>query len=114
MTFAEIYDRIIPFWGNVIEFHDGELIGDGLFRSANLGTLWDKIEAEVGNEDTFGALMVWTTYQEIHKYALQLFENKVYSLNPKDIDKKDLEESYFQNLKVEGWEHELSLYERKK
>jgi len=116
MTFKEIYDRIIPLWGNLINFSDGSAIdsstNDSYFRSNALSRLWDDIEETVGHEDTFGDLMVWTMYQVFHKYAKRLFLQEVFMLDPKTIDQREIEEQYFMNLQAEGWEAELAGYER--
>lgn len=118
MMFTEIYDRIIPLWGNLIDFSDGSAIdtpekkpiNDGYFRSNSFSQLWDNVEEIVGHDDTFGDLMVWTMYQVFAKHARRLFLQGVFVLEPKTIDKKEIEEQYFMNLHVEGWEAELAVY----
>lgn len=75
MTFIEIYNRIIPLWGDKIDFLDGRIFdpegktptiipsADYTFQSDSLSRQWDGIENAVGHDDTFGDLMVWTMYQ---------------------------------------------------
>jgi|ERR1700758_1344408 len=126
MTFKEIYNRIIPYWGDKVDFSDALIsktdntidtpgttpTGDNYFHSTLLSRQWDAIEETVGHDDTYGNLMVWTLYQVFHKHASQLFGQNIHSFNPKDIDKKEIEEQYFKNLAEDTWEDELSKYQR--
>ncbi|MGZ5188768.1 MAG: hypothetical protein ACXWEY_03855 [Bacteroidia bacterium] len=65
MTFKEIYNRIIPYWGNTIVFYDGKITqsenSEG-FNSYTLSSLWDEIEKEIGDNNVYEMLMVWTMY----------------------------------------------------
>ena len=120
MTFAEIYDRIIPLWGDLIDFSDGSVIdapktmptNDDYFRSNSFSRLWEDIEEIVGHEDTFGDLMVWTMYQVFHKNAKRLFLQRIFVLDPKAISKQEIEEQYFINLNTKSWEAELAVYKK--
>ncbi len=126
MTFTEIYDRIIPFWGDLIDFSDGSnakpenaidtpgtVPTDNVyFYSQSFSRLWDNIEETVGHEDTFGDLMVWTMYQVFHRHAKRLFLQGVFVLDTKTIDEKEIEKQYFINLNTESWEAELAVYKR--
>jgi len=73
MTFTEIYHSVIPFWGLEIEFSDGEFIdlGDDElgFSSDRFAAQWNRVEKEVGYENSYRELMVWTMYQVFHQYA---------------------------------------------
>ena len=124
MTFIEIYSRIIPFWGDKIDFSDGRIfdpeskksgtvpLEDFPFQSDSLSRLWDGIENAIRNDDTFGDLMVWTMYQVFHRNARKLFLKNIFSLNPTVISKTEIEEQYYGNLQNESWEEELNDYER--
>lgn len=126
MTFKEIYNRIIPLWGEKIDFSDGMIIASKNslktlggapanttnFYSQTLSKQWSAVEEAVGQEDTFGKLMVWTLYEVFHRHANILFEQGIFSLNPISIDKKEIEAQYFKNLNDESWEEELSQYQR--
>lgn len=124
MTFIEIYNRIIPLWGDKIDFSDGRLFepehktpgtkpsGDDSFQSNSFSRQWDEIEEIVGNDDNYGGLMVWTMYQVFHGHARKLFHENIFTLNPKDISKIEIEQQYYINLHAEGWEDELTKYER--
>lgn len=126
MTFKEIYDRIIPLWGDLIDISDARDVkpenavdtpgttpcNGNYFHSKSLSRLWDKIEETVGHEDAFGDQMVWTMYQVFHRHASRLFSNGVFVFDPRTIDKKEIEEQYFANLNTESWEEELAKYER--
>lgn len=126
MTFKEIYNRIIPLWREKIDFSDGMIIASKNslktlggtpasttnFYSQALSSQWGAVEEAVGQEDTFGKLMVWTMYQVFHKHANALFEQGIFSLNPTSIDKNEIEAQYFKNLNDESWEEELARYER--
>ena len=119
MTFQDIYNRIIPHWGDKIEFDDGKIISNIYsatpgFLSEKLSNKWNKIEETVGNEDKFGELMVWTIFQIIHKHAKINFLNGNYSIKTEDLNQEEIEEQYFENLKGEGWEEELKNYKREK
>jgi len=116
MTFKEIYDRIIPLWGDLINISDAQEVkpkntiytpgttpsNGRFFRFKSLSLLWDKIEESVGHKDTFGDQMVWTMYQVFHRHASRLFSNGIFVFDPRAIDKKEIEEQYFNNLNTES------------
>jgi hypothetical protein len=127
MTFKEIYYRIIPLWEENIDFSDGMYVESknslkGLGKntttpatnlySGKLSKQWNAVEDTVGQEDTFGKLMVWTMYQVFQRHATRHFEQNIFRLKPAEVDKKEIEEQYFKNLSEETWEKELSQYER--
>ena len=124
MTFIEIYNRIISYWGNKIDFSDGSVfepenktpgttLTDGKsFQSNIFGRQWNKIEEIVGTDDTYGDLMVWTMYQVFLRHAIQLFQQNIFILKPLDISKNEIEAQYFSNLNEESWEEELLKYKR--
>ncbi len=126
MTFKEIYDRIMPLWGDKIDFSDGYIIqperkykslkkvtdSEAYFYSQKLSNLWNSIEEAIEEEDTYGKLMVWTIYQVFHKYARVKFEQNLFFFSPEEVDKKVIEEQYFKNLNEDGWENELLHYQR--
>jgi hypothetical protein len=116
MTFTEIYHSVIPFWGVEINFSDGEYLdlGDDEqgFSSDQLAALWNKVEKEVGYENSYQELMVWTMYQIFHKYAKSLFEEGTHYLYPQEIDLWEIEEQFFLNLSEPLWKKELAEYER--
>lgn len=124
MTFIEIYNRIIPYWGEKIDFSDGRIFdpehktpgttpsGEDSFYSKSFSKQWDEIEEIVGHEDAFGDLMVWTTYQVFHRHARQLFSKGIFILNPTDISKTEIEQQYYRNIQGDSWEEELAEYER--
>jgi len=124
MQFIEIYNRIIAHWGDKIDFSDGAIsepehitpgttpTQDKSFFSLSFAAQWDRIEEAVGHEDSYSDLMVWTMYQVFHTHARQLFLQKEYKLNPKEISMSEIEEQYYCNLQEEGWEKEFATYER--
>ncbi|MCE9540464.1 MAG: hypothetical protein K8R85_14785 [Bacteroidetes bacterium] len=124
MTFIEIYNRIITHWGDKIDFSDGVIFepkhktpgntptGDKSFQSGSFFRQWGEIEETVGHDDTYGDLMVWTMYQVFHRHARQLFRKDIFTLNPKDIGKAEIEKQYYDNLHEESWEEELITYVR--
>jgi len=116
MTFTEIYHSVIPFWGLEIEFSDGEFIdlGDDEqgFSSDRFAALWKRVEKEVGYENSYRELMVWTMYQVFHQHAKNLFEKDIHYLYPQEVDVWEIEEQYFLNLSEPIWKSELASYER--
>lgn len=115
MTFNEIYSRIIEHWGETIDFSDGGFVDTKPitnrkpgFCSKLFNQQWQKIEKEVGHEDIYSDLMVWTLYLVFHRHAEELFRRNIFSLNPRYISKQEIEELYFANLS----EKELAGYER--
>jgi hypothetical protein len=111
MIFTKIYYRVIPLWGDKIDFSDGKIQSNG-FYSKTLSDQWDKVEISAKTIDSFADLMAWTMFQIFHKHAIQLFQENIHVLNPKEISKEEIEEQYFNNLNQAGWEKELSTYER--
>ena len=116
MNFTEIYHSVIPFWGMEIDLSDGEFIDFGDdeqgFSSDRFAALWNKVEKEVGYNNSYNELMVWTMYQIFHKHARSLFEEGIYYLYPQEIDLWEIEEQYFINLSEPLWKKELAEYER--
>jgi len=122
MKFVEIYNRIIPHWGNKIDFSDGvisqpeqkmlETSGEEYFYSNTFSIQWNTIDDIIGENNTYEDLMVWTMYQVFHRHAKQLFYENIFTLNPKEISETEIEEQYYNNLQAEGWEVELDTYER--
>jgi hypothetical protein len=116
MRFTEIYEHVLPYWGLEIDFSDGEIIDIGDdetgFFSARLSHLWNKVEEEVGYENSYYELMVWTMYQVFHQKARALFEEDKYFLLPAEISPWEIEEQYFNNLKAKIWERERRDYLR--
>jgi hypothetical protein len=114
MKFIEIYNKIIPFWGEQIRFEDGQTdhTDESYFFSNLFSLQWNKIEKEVGYNDPFEELMVWTMYQIFHGYCFQLFKEGEFYLSPFEVSKEEIEEMYFQNLNGKAWQNELALYER--
>ena len=127
MRFDEIYNRVIPYWGDKIEFDDGQdtppkgRIAPGnnwmnYFYSSKMSMLWDKVEDEVYidcNESSWYDLMVWTMWQEFHETARKSFKLGIFQFDPKNISKELIENRYFTNLNNEIYEKELKQYIRK-
>ncbi len=127
MTFAEIYDRIITLWPEEVPISDGyqtteseghvrtpsNVPADGeAYYFAALSKIWYQVEEEVGHEDTWGALMVWTMFQVFHGQSRELFKAGAVSLNTREVVPATIEEQYFLNLQTNGWEEERLAYER--
>jgi len=126
MTFKDIYDSVIPVWGEQIGFSDGMLLeakpskkafgatpaAAANFFSPALSKYWNEVEETIGKENTYADLMVWTMYQIFHRHARQLFEQGTFSLNPTSIAKSEIEAQYFHNLQEDAWAEELAHYER--
>ena len=127
MRFDEIYNRVIPYWGEKIEFDDGKDIPpkgklapgynwDKYFYSPRMSKLWDKVEDEVYkdfNETSWYDLMVWTMWQEFHQKARLSYKKGIFQFDPKNVRKEIIENRYFTNLQDELFEKELKLYIRK-
>jgi len=116
MTFSEIYHYVLPYWGIEIDFSDGEYIDfsddDPGFSSDRFAALWNRVEKEVGYDNSYYELMVWTMYQIFHLHAKSQFEKGIYFINPQEIDPWEIEEQYFLNLSEPIWKKELAEYER--
>ncbi|GHA80778.1 hypothetical protein [Pontibacter akesuensis] len=126
MTFNEIYSRILPFWGETIDFSDGMILEakpqkKGLsimpqaasnFYSPTFSNRWNEAEEAVAKEDVYGKVMVWTMYQLFHRQARQLFEKGTFTLAPATINKVELETLYFKNLQEDAGEEEIGHYQR--
>ena len=115
MHFSDIYNNVISFWSDKIEFDDGNLIGDDGFLSMKLKTQWDEVEKLVGSQNNSNNLMVWSMYKVFHGKALKLFKLSTYSFNPQEVDKLEIEKEYFQDLNdgAEFYFKELAEYIRK-
>jgi hypothetical protein len=116
MTFIDIYNRTIHFWGEEINFSDGSITESGSaksgFVSNQLSKKWYEVEKNVGTDDAYADLMGWTMFQVFHKHAIQLFNKNIFTLKPTDISIIEIEQKYFNNLNEEGWEELLFNYKR--
>ena len=119
MTFNELYSRNIELWGEVVDFSDGGFIDPKtrIFIGPDFGSKlffqqWNKIEEVVGHEDLYDNLMVWTFFCVFYERARVLFRQNIFSLNPKQISKQEIEEQFFDGLHEQGMEKELAGYER--
>ncbi len=118
MRFEEIYNRILPLWGNNINFADAESLDgnpeftEGNFYSKKMEKKWDEIQEVVGEADTYGDLMVWTMYIVYQRNAALLCNQKINYFKTVAINPQEIESEYFENLHQESWEEELGGYER--
>jgi hypothetical protein len=126
MTFKEIYDKIIPLWGDNVEFEDGVMLESKqsfkapwaksgpteYFFSKKINALWNSIEEQITENDEYDKQMVWTLYQLFVKHAEALAGREIYTFSPADIERSKVEEAYFRNLNEPGFEQELERYER--
>lgn len=112
MKFETIYNSIINLWPEEIDISSGKLMGDegGIFP--DLAEAHDRIKKEVGIQDPWKDLMVWTMFQEFHAQCRKLLKSKSYKLFPKIIDKNLLKRRYAKNLEVDEWREFLKDYER--
>lgn len=118
MKFKEIYDRILPLWGNNINFSDAETTDGSTtftvenFFSKKMEKKWDEIQENVGEDDTYGDLMVWTMFVVFQRNAAKLANQNINYFKSSSISSEEIEEEYYDNLQQESWEEELAGYER--
>lgn len=126
MTFQEIYQRIIPLWGQEVAFADGLVMeakrhyktlsgaagAKSHFYSKSLSDQWQAVADTIAPGDAYGELMVWTLYQVFQQQARTLFEQNQYAFSPAAIPPKEIEARYYKNLQDQGWEEQLAGYER--
>jgi hypothetical protein len=122
MRFSSIYESVIFLWGDEIDITDYNVENvttnelDSTRRrwqaksSKNLSERWNTVEKEIGLDNPYNDLMVWTMYQVFHSVSERLYIQNKFKLHPPEVDKKLIEEQYYKNLKVAGWEHELKEY----
>ncbi len=120
MEFQEIYDRVLPLWGDTIDFSDGYIIqpekkfknlkkeadNSDYFYSKKLSNQWNALEEQIAEEDAEGRLMLWTMFQVYQQHARKKFEQNVLAFLPQEIDKKEIEEQFLKNVREEEWEDE--------
>lgn len=126
MTFIELYQRILPLWGDAIHFEDAMFMApqrsfknqarqaatEPYFYSKKLSNQWNAVEEKIDDQDAYGKAMVWTLYQVFHRHAQRKFEQQQFVFSPSEIEKKEIEQQLFTNLNEQGWEEELAGYER--
>ena len=111
MKFSDIYNRVLAYWPESILISDGYPAGvqDGyLFPSLNKA--FDDAEEEVGHENGWDELMVWTMYQVFWAEAKGLILEGASYLKTRNVPLALLEHCYRQNLPCEGWEEERLIY----
>lgn len=118
MKFKEIYDRILPLWGNNINFSDAETTDGSTtfteenFFSKKMEKKWDEIQENVGEDDTYGDLMVWTMFVVFQRNAAKLANQNINYFKSSSISSEEIEAEYYDNLQQDSWEEELAGYER--
>jgi hypothetical protein len=122
MKFSEIYNFVIPYWGDVINISDlsinkqlqsstGDAKADSYSkRSANLSLKWNEVEEIIGIDNPYAELMIWTMYQLFHEASEMLFLQGQFQIFPKKVDKIQIQDRYFKNLQNNEWERELAGY----
>jgi hypothetical protein len=120
MKFSEIYNFVIPYWGDVINISDlsinkqlqsstGDAKADSYSkRSANLSLKWNEVEEIIGIDNPYAELMIWTMYQLFHEASEMLFLQGQFQIFPKKVDKIQIQDRYFKNLQNNEWERELA------
>jgi hypothetical protein len=113
MTFSEVYERLIAYWPERISIADASGTPDGGSLFPTLSLVSDEIEERIDHrQDTWGSLMVWTMFQVFHAEAKQLREIGSDALVPRNVDRKTVEEKYYENLHSPDWSEELAAYRR--
>ncbi|QMU31169.1 hypothetical protein [Adhaeribacter radiodurans] len=112
MTFEEIYSKILPLWGDKIDFSDGYIIqperkyknlkkvtdSKDYFYSKNLSNQWNALEEQIAEDDAEGRLMLWTMFQVFQQHARKKFEQNVLTFLPGEIYKTEIEEQFLKNV----------------
>ena len=124
MKFATIYDRVSSLWPHSIDISDGYRveggsstpsncpIGEVPYFFPNLSKAWDIAEEQVDVEnDTWGDMMVWTMFQELHKQSKKLLAERVTYLELDKICIESIEKRYRENLQGDEWDDERVEYE---
>jgi hypothetical protein len=113
MTFSEVYERILKYWPERISIADGRPVSNGGWYSATLSGALSEVESRIDHEkDTWGSLMAWTMFQAFHIEAEKLFKMGSVTLSTGSVDRKIIEERYFENLHSREWSDELAAYRR--
>jgi hypothetical protein len=113
MTFSEVYERLIVCWPERISIADASRTPDGGSLFPTLSRVSGEIEERIDHrEDTWGSLMAWTMFQAFHAEAHRLREIGLDALVPRTVDRKSIEEKYYENLQSPDWSEELAAYRR--
>jgi hypothetical protein len=113
MTFSEVYERILAYWPEGLSVADGRPVSNGGWYSATLSEALSKVESRIDHKkDTWGSLMAWTMFQAFHTEAEKLCRMGSVTLSPRSVDRKIIEEKYFENLHSQEWSEELAVYRR--
>jgi hypothetical protein len=113
MTFTEVYERLIAHWPEEISIADSSTTSGGGSLFPTLSRVLDQIENRIDHgKDTWGSLMAWTMFQVFHAHAIKLREIGSDALLPRTIDRKIVEEKYYENLHGSDWSEELAAYRR--
>lgn len=111
MKFEKIYNETVSLWPKEIDISDSIFFeeSDGLLSKSLISA---REIAENNTVNEWQDLMVWEMYVAIHSKAIELIKtgNKQMVLNIKGIDVSTLKKSYFESLKVEGYEDMLEEY----
>ena len=125
MTFKEIYEQAIQWWGEKIDISDAMIIekkssqnkffntkDSENFYSQQLSECFKQALEKSKNVGVLQEVMTWSIYDSINKKAAGLFHVNIKDLNPKDIDQVELERLFFKQLEDDGYLKELDNFNR--
>ncbi len=102
MKFSEVYSKVIGLWPAQIDISDGSITKGEYYLFRKLSDEWDRIEDEVGYQDPWAHLMVWTMFQAFHEESIRLIKNKLNVLEPAKVDLKKIEYYYHRGMTEKG------------
>jgi hypothetical protein len=112
MKFKTIYDEVIRFWPSEIDISDGKYFKDNNgYSFYALSRAWNKVELEVGGENEWNALMVWSIFTVLHAMSIENFNKKRFRFYTYEINEAIIMEKYLEHLTVDGYEDMLEKYE---
>ena len=76
-----------------------------------LSRVWGDIEDEIGSDDPWRELMVWTLYQEFHAQSIRRVRSERLVLETRWVSREAIERRYRANLATDGWTRLLPSYE---
>jgi len=100
MSFNNVFNAVISYWPDLIEFQDGILYSNNGFRSEKLYIIWTSIEDKIlttypDNKDM--DLMVYCIYQVIHSHIIESFKKGIYAIKISSIPISEFKDQYERN-----------------
>jgi hypothetical protein len=113
MKYSELYTQSIEYWPVEISISDAMPLSDtGSQYFPTLSNISKDIEGQIDFAvEHWKSIGHWALFQAFHEEAKRLYSLGEITLNTRAVSPERISHWVLYNLKGEGWENELGVYE---